>query len=129
VFEAFFKKFCSIHKTEIFKRTVLRSAWLISMTLMAGLCLELLVQASRFGGGDLANKFPELLVIFRAVSIMTWLEVSILWIRLAVSPKMDLQAMANRLMETDHGAKVVYLVNIGLYVLRFLALLVLCEFV
>jgi hypothetical protein len=125
----FFQKFFATKFGSMFKRTAVRSFWLIGMTLMAGLCLELLVQAGRFGGSDIVGKFPELLIIFRAVSIMTWFEVSLLWIRLAVSPKIDFQAMVNDLKTHEHGTLVVYLVNIGLYVMRFWVLMKLCEFV
>lgn len=129
-----FLKFKATKFGSMFVRTFMRSLWLVGMTLAAGLCLELLVQAARHGGTDLAAKYPELLTIFRAVSILTWFEVSLLWIRLAVSPKIDFQAIANKLMNTadsgsTQGIMVVYIVNHLVWLVRVLILMRLCEFI
>ena len=135
-----YKDFKATKFGRMFVRTVIRSFWLIGMTVSAGLCLEMLVQAARFGGSDIVARFPELLVIFRAVTIMTWFEVSLLWIRLAVSPKIDFQELANKLTDltgdavnsptgSRSGVMVVYLTNNLFYLLRFVALMKLCEFI
>ena len=117
-----------------FVRTQYRSGMLLGMTILAGIAMEFLVQSARFGGTDLAAKFPELLQILRAVSILTWFEQAVLWTRLIVTPKIDVQALANKLQDSHNGCggelgtTVVYVTQNVAWLVRIVLLYLLCGF-
>ncbi len=131
-----YKKFKATSFGRMFVRTQYRSACLLGLTVAAAALTEFLVQSARFGGTDLAARFPEILAILRAVSILTWFEQSLLWIRLAVSPKIDIQDLANKLgggaadshLSTSAGVMVVYITNNLIWLVRILILIKLCDF-
>lgn len=131
-----YHKFKATKFGRAFVRTQYRSACLLGLTIAAAAVMEFLVQSARFGGTDLAARFPEMIQILRALSILTWFEQGLLWIRLAVSPKIDFQDLANRMigtgadssMATCWGVMTVYVVNHLVWLARILILLHLCEF-
>ncbi len=131
-----YAKFKGTKIGKAFVRTQYRSFCLLALTVLAGAAIEFLVQSARFGGTDLAAKFPEMLQILRALSILTWFEQGLLWIRMAVSPKIDIQELANKLtgtatdnsMSTTGGIIVVYLTNNLMWLVRIVMLYLLCGF-
>lgn len=116
-----------------FVRTQYRSACLLGLTIAAATAMEFMVQSARFGVTDLAARFPEMIAILRALSIMTWYEQGLLWIRLAVSPKIDLNELCNKLTgdgahSNTNGIIVVYVTNHLIWFVRLIVLYKLCGF-
>ena len=137
LFTAIFRAYQSFKCTKFgkaFVRTQYRSFCLLALTVLAAGLMEFLVQSARFGGTDLAAKYPEMLQILRAVSILTWFEQAILWIRLLVTPKIDVQELANKLQDSHNGCGgqagtiVVYTTQNVFWVVRIVLLYLLCGF-
>lgn len=113
---------------KITKRIFMRSSIFLFMTVVGFSLLELLIFLARTQGLDLANRFPETLMVLHGVSVMTWLEVVLFWIRIALQPQVDVQAYALRAMEDSKAAAFVYLVHQLSWLARLLILLKLCDF-
>lgn len=127
IFNLLLKMFNS-SKFAPFRRAFLRSAAMAALLIMASGLLELFIQLARFGGSDIAERFPEILIIFRAVAIMAWLEMSAFWLRMATQPKVDLQFLVHKADGTAMGAAVVYTVNALMWVFRICIFMQLCGF-
>jgi hypothetical protein len=110
------------------QRALLRSLVLGLLLLTAGAALELLVWLSRSQGYDIAARYPELLVVFRAVAILVWFEMSVFWIRMATQPKVDGQEPATVAMTQPSSAATVYIVQTCAWAFRIYVLLRLCDF-
>lgn len=110
------------------ERLFMRSLVLICMTLMGFVVLELLVWLGRSGYSDINQRFPELLIFMRAATIMTWAEMTLLWIRTTVSPNVDMQAGAIQAASQPMSGAIVYLTNTLLLTVRLVLFLKLCEF-
>lgn len=126
----FYKKFKATRFGQAFVRTQYRSTMLLCLSFSLAAIMEFFVQSARFGTWDLAAKYPEMLQILRAISILTWFDQAILWLRLIVSPKIDIQALANKLtgtgpddsMASSAGIMVVYITNNVAWLVRLIAL-------
>src|SRR5438093_187816 len=89
------------------RRALFRSLVLGILLIAAGGILDLLVNLARDHGSDIPDRFPEILIIFRAVAILTWFEMSIFWVRLAISPKLDSQDIAMQASAEPMSAAVI----------------------
>jgi hypothetical protein len=113
---------------ELIKRAFFRSAALALLLITASTILEFLIQMARYHGWDIPDRFPELLIIFRAVAILTWFEMSVFWIRLATSPKIDNQCLADEASRDPMAAAVVYWAKLFAWAFRVAVLMQLCDF-
>jgi len=110
------------------KRAFLRSASLAILLIVASSILNIMVEYARYYGWDIPDRFPELLIIFRAVAILTWFELSVFWIRLATSPKIDNQCLADEAARDPMAAAVVYWAKLFSWAFRVTVLMQLCDF-
>lgn len=123
-----YKKFKGTRFGKAFVRTQYRSFMLLLLSFTAAGIMEFMVQSARFGSLDLAARFPEMIQILRALSILTWFEQSLLWIRLVVTPKIDIQDLANKLQDSVNGTGgqagtvVVYVTNNLMWLIRIILL-------
>jgi hypothetical protein len=123
-----FLKFFDTATWTMLKRAFLRSVFMVILLALAGGILQALVELARFGGSDLPGQFPELLIIFRAVAILAWFEMSVFWLRLATQPKVDLQYVAHKADGAPLGAALVYWANVFAWAFRVVILMQLCDF-
>lgn len=117
-------------KAEItqFQRNFRRSVVLLVLTVAGFTATESLTLLGRYGF-DINERFPELMLFMRGAMLLTWLEVSLIWIRMAVSPKLDYQALANKAAETSQGAAIVHTNMNVVWALRIIVLMQLCGFI
>src|SRR5690348_11396813 len=103
----------SIEKTkQMIERAFIRSAVLLILTGGGLIASQWLVTAARQYGFELPKQFPELLLIMSALFELTWIEVSLMWVRLTIAPNVDVQVAANAALKDPKGAAVVYFVHV-----------------
>jgi hypothetical protein len=123
MFKEFIKRAGVQHTYEMYKRTIIRSLFLMAFTAASFFTLEYLVQEGRYGN-DINQRFPEFLIILRALAIYTWIEVSIFWIRITLESKTDVQKASNKAEESPIGAAIAY----GIHTFKWLArMLIICK--
>lgn len=125
--ELFLKAFGK-NTINMMQRALLRSVIMGALFIVAYLILNFLIESARSYGSDWPDRFPELLVILRAVAILTWFEKSIFWIRLAVEPKLDSQAIADATVPDPAAAASVYRTRVFMWAFRIVILMTLCGF-
>lgn len=84
-------------------RAFWRSVVLMVLTLSGAGILELLVYLSREQSWSIVDRFPELINIFQGGFIYTWLELSVFWVRIILSPKLDINVLHERIIEQKMG--------------------------
>jgi hypothetical protein len=103
----------SIAKTkEMIARTFIRSAVLLILSGFGLIATQFLIDAAGKHGFELAQTFPELMLVMNALFQLTWIEVSIMWIRLALAPNVDVQASACAAMKDPTSSAIVYLTHV-----------------
>jgi hypothetical protein len=110
------------------KRLLFRSFMFLGLTVCGFVALEHMVELSRTRGSDLILKYPELLTVMRAATIMTFAEMTVLWVRIISQPAVDVQAPVPVAQKEPLAAAVVYLTHAVMQVFRVLIFLKLCEF-
>jgi len=113
---------------QVLQRAFLRSLVLGILLLTATGILDTLIDLARFHGSSVPDRYPEILIIFRAVAILTWLELSIFWIRMSTQPGVDIQSAAKKAMQDPIGAAHIYWASKFTWVVRMVILLQLCDF-
>lgn len=100
------------------KRLVLRTAIFAALTIMA---FSLMERVTMLTG------WPEVMQGMRAAAILSWAEISIMWIRIAISPRLDVQYAAQMAHDsTDaHAGALVYAVHQATWAARLAAFIVL----
>ncbi len=71
--------------------------------------------------------WPEVMQGMRAAAILTWAEISVMWIRICMSPQLDVQKAARAALDTHngHASAIVYAVHQVTWCARLAAVLVL----
>lgn len=122
--------FIPTHKTRtMFARLFVRSAIMLILSFGAWFLMDLITEQARQSGNDFVTRFPEFLLILRALAIMAWIEVSVLWFRMAIQPKIDIQELALMAVKNNdtRAAVAVYAINIVLMSTRLVIALKLAE--
>jgi hypothetical protein len=116
---------------EMIKRLFVRSAVLLIMSFAGWFLMDLIVESARAHGNTFVTRFPEFLLILRALAILAWIDVSIMWIRLALQPLLDIQKLALMAIEQQDtkAAAVIYVTNQLMIALRIFIALKLAELV
>lgn len=101
----------------VWQRLIRRSLVLLALTAGGFAGLELIaLLGSR--GWDVAQRFPEIIIFMQTAMLMTWLEVSLIWIRTATMPKVDFQALLNKAAETPLGAAIAAWALVAMWAIR-----------
>lgn len=108
------------------KRLVFRSVVFALLTIIGFAATELLVYLGKERISDINSRFPELLMIIRAAAIMTWVEISLFWIRIGLQPQIDVQASAKTAESQPMAAAIVYITHQLTWVIRMVLFLKLC---
>jgi hypothetical protein len=95
----------------LMRRMAVRSVVLAVLTVLGGMLLSHLVDSGRLDRFGIVHQFPELLTMLRASAIMTFIEMSIFWIRLAVTPQLDVQEYAKTAAKDPMAAAIIYVTN------------------
>jgi len=98
---------------EMTKRLFLRSAVLLALTVIGFFAMHFMVEYARQNHGDFVSQFPEVMMVLGALTLLTWVEISVIWIRVTFQPKVDLQELAcMAIMNNDTRAGIaVYAIN------------------
>lgn len=119
----------------IMKRLAARSFVLIMMTCIGLMLLNWITYLGASQISSINTQIPELIPLLRGALILSWAEMSILWIRTTVQPGVDVQAPAKSVMVTEGtgqnamAASVLYGVHQLGWLARLLVLLKLCDFI
>lgn len=116
MFKEFIKRAGVQQTYEMYKRTIIRSLVLLAFTAASFFALEYLVQEGRYGS-DINQRFPEFLIVLRALAIYTWVEVSMFWVRITLEPNTDVQK-ASKVAEGEPMAAAVLS---GVHAVKWLA--------
>lgn len=115
-------------RLSMFRRMAVRTFILMALTVLAFLVMDTLVMLGHDRVSDINERWPELIQILRAAGIMTWAEMSLMWIRMALAPKTDVQKAATLAMQEPMPAAVVYAVHSLQWLARMVLFLHLCGF-
>lgn len=110
------------------KRAALRSIVLAILLLAAGWALETMVSMAHYGDSNLAQRFPEILIIFRATAILVWFNLSLFWIRLATQPSLGGQEAGRAAMDTPMSAAILFCAQTLKWMFEMALLMQLCGF-
>ena len=111
---------------EMYKRAMVRSIVLLAFTAASFFSLEYLVQHGQLGG-TLNHKFPEFLIVLRALAIFTWIEVSMFWIRITLESNTDVQKAAHVAEREAMSAAILSFVHAIKWLARILIVLHLAD--
>ena len=115
------------HKA-MFKRLFMRSVVLLLLTISGFAFMEVLIDYAQNFDLDIQTQFPEIMIIVRAVTILTWTEMCLLWIRMAVQPDIDVQKAAREAETNPMASAMVFGVHQVTWLVRIILFLQLCEF-
>lgn len=107
----------------LLQRMFVRSLFLALLTVVGFGVLDYLVQLGiqdRFG---LVQRYPEFLVMMKAAAVLTFVEMSVFWIRFGTSPRLDVQNVAEYARQSANGAAIVYAVNTATWLARVVIML------
>lgn len=76
------------------KRLFLRTVIFLVFTIAAFAATELIIHLSKNKIADIGGMFPEVMRVLVAVGILAWAEISIMWMRIFLTPKIDIQKIA-----------------------------------
>ncbi len=105
----------------MFNRLFLRTVIFAVMTAFAFVFVELCVRLGRNDSLPIAAAFPEIVRFLVAVAVLAWAEISIKWISVIISPKIDIQEAAIVAEMNNSGAA--YLVHQMVWLGRLTAFL------
>lgn len=130
---AFFKLLKSMFDSEKLgkanARLMVRCSLLALLTIIGFGILEYLIQMTQTNGWDFFVRFPELSIMLRAACFMTFIELTILLIRLTTQPRLDVQAVAVEAQKEPMAAAVVYLTHASIWMFRTFIFMKLCDLI
>lgn len=115
-------------RVSMFRRLAVRTFILAALTAVAFMGMDLLVMMGHDRITDINERWPELIQVLRAAGILTWAEMSLMWIRMALAPKTDVQQAANVALQSPTAAAVVYATHSLQWMVRMVFFLRLCGF-
>ncbi|NRR28899.1 hypothetical protein HSX11_01755 [Oxalobacteraceae bacterium] len=98
------------------KRLAIRTAVFAALTLLAFVLMEPLTKLVGW---------PELMQGLGAAAKLAWAEISVMWIRIAISPKLDVQKVALAAGHDPRAAAMVYAVHQLTWAVRLAAFILL----
>lgn len=104
-------------------RLLRRTVWLALLTIIGFGVVECLVCLGQYHVSDINERFPEWLMGLRAAAILAWAEVTLLWIRVALQPRIDTQHSAHVAHEDPMAAAIAYAVHQSAWALRMVLFL------
>lgn len=98
---------------ELVQRLFVRSLVLLVLTVFGFAAMDIIVQLERANDIQLVSRFPEIMMVLGALTMLTWIEVSVQWVRIALAPRIDLQtfAMVAYNQNNVYGCVAVYAIN------------------
>ncbi|NDI85048.1 hypothetical protein [Undibacterium crateris] len=86
------------------KRLFFRTMVFFMLTVAAFVSIEGIVQLSASGIYSVGQMFPEIIYVLVALGILAWVEISLMWFRIFLTPKIDLQNIAELAEATSPAA-------------------------
>jgi hypothetical protein len=99
------------HTSNANRRLLFRTLIFVLLTCAGFSLIEYLIQQSHDHGSNFLMKYPEFISLMKAVSIQTFIELSVLWIRVISEPRIDTQAAAEVALKDPKSASLVYLTH------------------
>lgn len=109
-------------------RLGVRTVVMLVATALGFLALEVLTWLSRAGYTDLGRNLPQIYVFLHTITIITWFEISFLWVRQWLSPRVDFQDLVNKAQEHPYSAAVAHFTLTVAWAVRVFAFLVIGGF-
>lgn len=79
---------------QLAKRMAARSVFLFLLTLVGFHVADLMIDSARFNTIPALRRFPDFVIMMTAAAKFTFIELSLFWIRFGVTPKQDVQDVA-----------------------------------
>lgn len=112
-----------------FTRVAARVLILIAISLFGLFAMEVLIDINQKYGFDFISRFPETMIILKAVTVITIIEALLLLVRVIIQPLIDVQK-AIVIAETEPWpAAFVFFTNKLDLLVRFIIVLKICEFI
>lgn len=108
-------------------RLFVRAGLLALLTVIGFAVLEYLIQMTQARGWDFVTRFPEFPTMMRAACFMTFIELTVLLIRLTTQPRLDVQKAAETAATEPKAAAVVYLSHSAVWMFRTFIFMKLCD--
>lgn len=108
-------------------RLFIRAGLLAVLTIIGFAVLEYLIQMTKTRGWDFVMRFPEFPTMMRAACFMTFVELTVLLIRLTTQPRIDVQKSAEDAGKEPMAAAVVYLTHSAVWMFRVFVFMKLCD--
>lgn len=103
-------------ESKMFQRLLVRTLIFFTMTVTAFMVMQPLTEVTGW---------PEVILCTKAAAVMAWAEITGLWIRLALAPRLDVQEAAVKADGDPKAQAIVYAVHQGMWAVRLTAFIVL----
>lgn len=108
-------------------RLFIRAGLLGLLTIIGFGVLEYIIQMTQNRGWDFVTRFPEFPTMMRAACFMTFIELTVLLIRLTTQPRLDVQKAAEDASSNPTAAAIVYLSHCAVWMFRTFIFMKLCD--
>lgn len=112
---------------EVFERAFVRTMILAVLTIVGLWVVDKLVDSGIADRFALVRRFPDFIPFMMASAKMTFIEMSLFWIRFSTQPKVDVQEVADTASMSSTGAAFVYFTNALMWAMRVGVFLYLLE--
>lgn len=112
-----------------FTRVAARVLILLAISLFGLLSMEVLIDLNQKYGFDFISRFPETMIILKAVTVITIIEALLLLVRVIIQPLVDVQSAVTIAETQPWPAAFVFFTNQMTLIIRFVIVLKICEFI
>jgi hypothetical protein len=95
----------------VMKRMALRSVVLFLFTLVGFWVADSLVESARFGTLPIVRRFPDFIAMMTAAAKLTFILMSLFWVRFSTQPKHDVQETMSAATKEPMAAAIVHATN------------------
>jgi hypothetical protein len=112
---------------ELFERMFARSVALAVLTALGFALVDHLVDSGMADRFALVHRFPEFIPMMLASAKLTFIEMSVFWIRFATQPRVDVQAHLESTQYDAKAAATVHGINTLVWMFRVVVLIYLAQ--
>jgi cell shape-determining protein MreD len=112
---------------ELFQRMFARSVALALLTCLGFALVDHLVDSGMTDRFALVHRFPEFIPMMLAAAKLTFIEMSVFWIRFATQPRLDVQACVEYVHPNSVAGAITHGVNSLVWAFRIVVLLYLAQ--
>jgi cell shape-determining protein MreD len=112
---------------ELFQRMFARSVALALLTFIGFALVDHLVESGLTDRFALVRRFPEFIPMMLAAAKLTFIEMSVFWIRFATQPRVDVQACIEYAPTNSIAAAIINATNALVWAFRIVVLIYLAQ--